>query len=151
MAVAAHVVLVPPRNNCERIFPSQSKRFKPLPIRPRPRQPQDLMQKGSSQSKPSIVVAKKTLLELRNPTKHIEASRRRREAVQLALEKWRPEWQDVSILVDPRGWSCWGGLAVQAKDPLRCFLPSSCRLMRGTWTEKLAVSCALATPPQASK
>ena len=29
MAVAAHVVLVPPRNNCERIFPSQSRRFKP--------------------------------------------------------------------------------------------------------------------------
>lgn len=45
----------------------------------------------SPQSKPSIVVAKKTLLELRNPTKHIEASRRRREAVQLALEKWLPE------------------------------------------------------------
>ena len=29
MAVAAHVGLVPPRNNCERIFPSQSRRFKP--------------------------------------------------------------------------------------------------------------------------
>ena len=151
MAVAAHVVLVPPRNNCERIFPSQSKRFKPLPIRPRPRQPQDLMQKAFA------CTASPPQQDQPRGSTRIETSCHSGRHFSRASCTASRRRLDASI--------CFVGLRSSGRvflattmlgflwelHPLRCFLPSSCRLMRGTWTEKLAVSCALATPPQASK